>query len=56
MNPIPIIAAQFRVLAKDPWMILFAPVLILIAAITAGAMLLAGLARALAAAAPRARP
>ena len=57
MNPIPIIAAQFRVLAKEPWMILFAPVLLLVGVITAGTVLLVGALRALAALAPhRERP
>ncbi|HEX8569484.1 MAG TPA: hypothetical protein VF699_06115 [Caulobacteraceae bacterium] len=53
MNPLPIIAAQLRVLQKDPWMILFAPVFVLIAVITAATVVLVGGLRALATLAPR---
>ena len=53
MNPLPIIAAQFRVLKRDPWMILFAPVFVLIALITAATVVLVGGLRALAALSPR---
>jgi hypothetical protein len=53
MNPIPIMLAQFRVVVRAPWMILFAPVVVLIALITGATMLLVGSLRAVVAITPR---